>query len=94
MKQHDEITMLTDKPQMETIAKTAEILGLPEYFVRTKVKSGEIVAVRAGRKTLVNVTWFKMYLNTHTLADEVKPSVTAEPTANKYGISPISLNDR
>lgn len=83
--------MMTDKPQMETIAKTAEILGLPEYFVRMKVKSGEIVAVRAGRKTLVNVNWFRMYLNTHKLADDVKPNVAPEPTANEYGITPISL---
>ena len=42
-------------PHMETIKRIAEIFGLPVHFVRAKVASGEVVAVRAGRKFLVNV---------------------------------------
>lgn len=80
--------IIMNKPQMETIAKTAELLGLPEYFVRTKVKSGEIVAIRAGRKVLINVPKFIEYLNTHTLADEDKLDVDANN--NPLRITPIA----
>lgn len=79
--------IIMNKPQMETIANTAKILGLPEYFVRTKVKSGEIVAIRAGRKVLINVPKFIEYLNTHTLADEDKLDVDAND--NPLRITPI-----
>lgn len=58
--------MIEKIPQMETIKKTAQLFGLPEYFVRQKAISGEIVAVKAGRKYLINVDRFAEYLNTHT----------------------------
>lgn len=80
--------IIMNKPRMETIANTAKILGLPEYFVRTKVKSGEIVAIRAGRKVLINVPKFIEYLNTHTLADEDKLDVDAND--NPLRITPIA----
>lgn len=83
----ENVIMMANKPQMETISKTAEILGLPEYFVRTKVKSGEIVAIRAGRKVLINVPKFVEYLNTHTLADDDKDKLDAND--NPLGITPI-----
>lgn len=54
-------------PRMETIKKTAEIFGLPVHFVRTKVSSGEVVAVKAGKRFLVNVNKFAEYLNTNVL---------------------------
>ena len=57
-------------PHMETIRKTAEIFGLPVHFVRTKVSSGEVVAVRAGRRFLVNVDKFAEYLNSSTIQPE------------------------
>lgn len=83
-------------PRLETIKKTAEILNLPEFFVRTKVKNGEVVAIRAGRKTLVNVDKFVEYLNSATINSSIKElPVTDEPenkstsVANKLGISPI-----
>lgn len=57
----------TKIPHMETIKHTAELFGLPVHFVRSKVASGEIVAVRAGRKFLVNVDRFAEYLNTATV---------------------------
>lgn len=60
----------TKVPRMEGIKKTAELFGLPVHFVRSKVASGEVVAVRAGRKFLVNVDRFAEYLNTSTVQPE------------------------
>lgn len=57
-------------PRMETIKKTAEIFGLPVHFVRCKVASGEVVAVRAGKRFLVNVDKFAEYLNSFTITPE------------------------
>ena len=57
-------------PRMETIKKTAELFGLPVHFVRSKVSSGEVVAVRAGKRFLVNVDKFAEYLNTSTIKQE------------------------
>ena len=54
-------------PTMENIRKTAEIFGLPEHFVRSKVASGEVVAVRAGKRFLVNIEKFAEYLNSTTI---------------------------
>ncbi len=62
-------------PRMETIKKTAELFGLPVHFVRSKVSSGEVVAVRAGKRFLVNVDKFAEYLNSST----VQPSGAPEP---------------
>ncbi len=56
-------------PQMETIKNTAALFKLPVHFVRQKVNSGEIVAVRAGNKYLVNVDKFAEYLNGNTITD-------------------------
>lgn len=61
---------MTKFPHMETIRKTAELFGLPVHFVRSKVSSGEIVAVRAGKRFLVNVDKFAEYLNTSTVQRE------------------------
>lgn len=57
-------------PRMETIRNTAAIFGLPVHFVRQKVSSGEIVAVRAGRRFLVNIEKFAEYLNTNKIQPE------------------------
>ena len=69
---------------METIKRTAEIFGLPEHFVRQKVSTGEVVAVRAGRKFLVNVDRFAEYLDNC----KVQPAET-QPCAAR--IEPIRL---
>lgn len=60
----------TQIPRMETIKKTAELFRLPVHFVRCKVSSGEVVAVRAGRRFLVNVDKFAEYLNSSTIQPE------------------------
>lgn len=72
----------TKIPHMETIKKTAKLFGLAEYFVRQKVLSGEIVAVKAGCKYLVNVDKFAEYLNTHTEG-------AGEQDTGACGIKPI-----
>lgn len=71
-------------PRMETISNTAKIFGLPVYFVKTKVLEGEIVAVKAGRKTLVNIEKFAEYLN----SNKIEPKRDEEST---YSIKPINL---
>lgn len=57
-------------PRMRTIKETAEIFGLPVHFVREKVSAGEVVAVRAGRRFLVNVDKLAEYLNTCKVQSE------------------------
>ena len=70
-------------PRMRTIKQTAEIFGLPVHFVREKVSAGEVVAVRAGRRFLVNVDKFAEYLNTCTISQESE--------ADSGKIQPIAL---
>ena len=64
-------------PHMENIKKTAEIFGLPEHFVRSKVASGEVVAVRAGKRFLVNVEKFAEYLNSSTITTPPNDDISA-----------------
>lgn len=68
-------------PRMESIKTTAGLFNLPVHFIRQKVSSGEIVAVRAGRRFLVNVDKLAEYLN----SSRVKPEKQQEP----IGITPI-----
>lgn len=77
-------------PQMETIKKTAEIFGVPVHFVRQKVNSGEVVAVRAGRRFLVNVDRFAEYLNSNIITPEAEELKAA--TVGR--VHPISINRR
>lgn len=72
-------------PHMETIKNTAKMFGLAEHFVRQLVLKGEIVAVKAGCKYLVNVDKLAEYLNTNTLgAEQETPEVV-------HGIKPIPV---
>ena len=57
-------------PRMETIKETAKLFNLPEHFVRQKVSCGEVVAVKAGKKYLVNIDKFAEYLNNTTVQQE------------------------
>ena len=68
---------------METIKRTAELFGLPVHFVRTKVSSGEIVAVRAGKRFLVNVDKFAEYLNNSTILTATPPNDKIQPICLK-----------
>lgn len=74
-------------PHMETIKNTAKLFGLAEHFVRQLVLSGEIVAVKAGCKYLVNVDKLAEYLNT----SRVTAQTGAEEEAVS-GITPIPVN--
>ena len=56
-------------PQMETIAKTAKLFGVSQYFVRKLANSGKINAVRISGRILINCDKFSEYLNTATLCD-------------------------
>lgn len=70
-------------PRMRTIKETAELFSLPVHFVRQKVSDGEVVAVRAGRRFLVNIDRFAEYLNSNTIPQESK--------ADSGKIQPIAL---
>lgn len=80
--------MITNIPHMETIKNTAKMFGLAEHFVRQLVLKGEIVAVKAGCKYLVNVDKLAEYLNTNTLGAE------QETPDEAHGIKPIPINIR
>lgn len=77
--------MTLNIPHMETIKNTAKMLGLAEHFIRKKVLSGEIVAVKAGCKYLVNVDKLIEYLNTHTEGAE------QESHSEAHGVKPIPV---
>lgn len=72
-------------PRMETIKTTAALFNLPVHFVRQKVTSGEIVAVRAGRRFLVNVDKLAEYLNNSKLTPE------SDEAASSGRISPVDM---
>lgn len=74
-------------PRMETIKKTAEIFGLPVHFVRSKVSSGEVIAVRAGKRFLVNIGKFADFLNTSTISADPK----GDESAKGGRVHPINL---
>lgn len=70
-------------PRMETIKATAALFNLPVHFIRQKVATGEIVAVRAGRRFLVNVDKLAEYLNSNTIKPEEQENIS--------GITPIKV---
>lgn len=74
-------------PRMEPVKKIAKIFGVSIPFVYQKVKSGEVVAVRAGKKFLVNVDKFAEYLNSATVPQTTE-SISGERLQR---IAPISL---
>lgn len=82
-----EITVSRHVPHMETIKNTAKLFGLPEHLVRQKVLSGEVVAISAGRRYLVNVDKFAEYLNSNKLPSPDKQDEPAEYT----GIRPVPV---
>lgn len=82
-----EITVSRTTPRMETIKNTAKLFGLPEHLVRQKVLNGEVVAISAGRRYLVNVDKFADYLNSNKMPAPDKQDVPAE----YEGIRPIPV---
>lgn len=70
-------------PRMESIAETARLFGLPVHFIRQKVTRGEIVAVRAGSRYLVNVDKLAEYLNSSR--------VIPQKITHQSGIQPIEI---
>ena len=77
-------TIHTSIPTMKTIDNTAVLLGLPKHWVRQKVLNGEIVAVKSGKRYLVNVDKLIEYLNSNTLT-------STEETVSHGGIKPVSV---
>lgn len=53
-------------PHMVTIKEAAELMkdrGISETFIRKGVRTGKIIFVKSGRKTLINLDKFIEYLN-------------------------------
>ena len=48
---------------MRTIRQAAKELNIPEFALRNWVKSGEVPAIHAGRKALVNLDRVISFLN-------------------------------
>lgn len=57
-------------PRMETIANTAALFGVSQYFVRKLAVRGEINAVRLAGRILINCDKFAEYLNSATLIEK------------------------
>ncbi|MDQ5983890.1 MAG: hypothetical protein RUMPE_00919 [Eubacteriales bacterium SKADARSKE-1] len=55
--------MANDIPTMLTIRETAEKTRLAEHLVRQLCLNGKIVAIRSGKKWLINFDKFVDYLN-------------------------------
>lgn len=55
---------------MLTIKETARETGLAEHYIRQLCKSGQIVAVQAGKKYLVNLDRLIEFLN---VGEQVQP---------------------
>lgn len=51
-------------PLMMTVLETVKYTGLSERFIRDKVRSGQIVCVKSGNRTYINVDKLIEYLNT------------------------------
>ena len=79
-------------PTMRTIRETAELFNLPVYFVRSKVNSGEVVAVRAGKKFLVNIEMFARFLNGEYNADSALNVSADKKNGQAAKITPIPRN--
>lgn len=75
-------------PRMETITNTAEIFNLPVHFVRAAVANGDVVAIHAGRKILVNLDSLTAFLNTGVPQGTTKAAPKSETVSR---IMPISL---
>lgn len=73
-------------PHMATINETAQMFGISSYFVRKLVRSGKVIAVKTGRKYLVNVDKFADYLNSCTVRTDDPQEITGS------AIKPISAN--
>ncbi len=85
-------------PTMMKITEVAEMYALPVHFVRTLVNEGEVVAIRAGNKILVNCDKFGEYLNCNRInqhKDEIETTSSASkttepPRENRSRIRPIN----
>ena len=61
------ITSLSSMPVMLTVKVTAESFGIAQHFVRQLALSGKVMAVRAGKKILINQSSVADYFNNNYL---------------------------
>lgn len=92
---------MIDIPTLATLKEAAALTGLSYGFLRQKALAGEIVAIRAGRKFLVNLDKLVDYLNGEAVntyqADEPAavpddvPEIDIATFKPRNGITPIRL---
>lgn len=93
--------MTTEIPRLATLKETAELTGLSYGFLRQKALNSEIVAVRAGRKFLINIDRLIDYLNGESISAYQQEEAAAIPNnvleldimsmKPRKGITPIQL---
>lgn len=93
--------MATEIPRLATLKEAAGLTGLSYGFLRQKALSGEIVAVRAGRKFLINIDRLVDYLNGENISTYQQEESAAIPNnvleldvmsmKPRKGITPIQL---
>lgn len=59
----ENITISSPVPRMRTIAEAAKETGIPQHALRGWVKSGQVPAVFAGNKALINLDRLLDFLN-------------------------------
>lgn len=64
-------------PQIVTLKEAAEITGLAYGLLRNKALTGEIVAMRVGRKILINLDELVKFLNSSRIQTSQIESRTA-----------------
>lgn len=62
------ITSLSSMPVMLTVKATAESFGIAQHFARQLALSGKVMAVRAGKKILINQSSVADYFNNNYLS--------------------------
>lgn len=88
-------------PRMATLQEASELTGLSYGSLRRKALDGEIVAIRVGRKFLINVDRLIDYLNGETINENQAEAPTTVPEnvpeldlsafTPRKGITPIRL---
>ena len=71
--------MTTEIPRLATLKEAAGLTGLSYGFLRQKALRGEIVAVRAGRKFLINIDRLVDYLNGESISAYQQEETAATP---------------
>lgn len=74
-------------PTMLSISEASTVTGLSEYALRRLVKNGQLVVLRVGRKSLINLDKLIDFLNLGNGSERVSDT-------EQFGIKPVPINLR